>query len=69
MIDARRIGLVAGPLGFIITLLVAPPAFLGDLRTALGGAARQKLRGTLNKDLTHLPLAELAPHLAAIPRD
>ena len=50
-------------------LLVAPPAFLGDLRAALGDAARQKLRGSLNKDLTHLPLAELAPHLAAIPRD
>lgn len=44
-------------------LLVAPPAFLGDLREALGDAARRKLRGTLDKDLTALPLADLGPRL------
>ncbi|MGG5822317.1 host attachment protein [Falsiroseomonas sp. HW251] len=46
-------------------LLAAPPAFLGDLREALGEAARRKLHGTLAKDLTHVPLAELAMHLDA----
>jgi protein required for attachment to host cells len=44
-------------------LLVAPPAFLGDLREALGDAARRKLQGTLDKDLTALKLAELGPRL------
>ncbi len=47
-------------------LLVAPPAFLGDLREALGDAARRKLRGTLDKDLAALPLADLGPRLAEV---
>ncbi len=47
-------------------LLVAPPAFLGDLREALGDAARRKLLGTLDKDLAALPLADLAPRLAEL---
>ncbi|MBU8541445.1 host attachment protein [Falsiroseomonas tokyonensis] len=44
-------------------LLVAPPTFLGNLRASLGHAARGKLHGTLDKDLTQLPLAELAERL------
>jgi protein required for attachment to host cells len=47
-------------------VLVAPPPFLGDLREELGDAARRKLRGTLDKDLTHAPLAELSGQLDAI---
>lgn len=47
-------------------ILVAPPAFLGDLRAELGHAARSKLLGTLDKDLTRLPMAELVPHLAEL---
>jgi protein required for attachment to host cells len=47
-------------------VIVAPPAFLGDLRAGLGDATRQRLRGSLDKDLVHHPLAELVPHLEAI---
>lgn len=47
-------------------LLVAPPAFLGDLRAELGDAVQAKLGGTLDKDLTKLPLAEIAAHLDGI---
>jgi protein required for attachment to host cells len=47
-------------------LIAAPPAFLGDLRAELGDAARAKLRGTLDKDLTRLPPAEIAAHLDGI---
>ena len=47
-------------------LLVAPPPFLGDLRASLGKAARGKLHGTLDKDLTHAPLAEVAAQLDAV---
>ena len=48
-------------------LLVAPPAFLGDLREALGEAARRRLAGTLDKDLTRHKLAGLAVQLDAMP--
>lgn len=44
-------------------VLVAPPAFLGDLRAALPEAATRALIGTLDKDLTRLPLREITPHL------
>lgn len=47
-------------------VLVAPPGFLGDLRAALGDAARAKLLGSLDKDLTKAPLAELARHLDGV---
>lgn len=47
-------------------VLVAPPAFLGDLRAALPHAAQRALLGTLDKDLTRHPLAEVVPHLAEL---
>lgn len=50
-------------------LLVAPPAFLGDLRAALGQEAARRLRGSLDKDLTHAPLADIAAHLDDIRRE
>jgi protein required for attachment to host cells len=50
-------------------LLVAPPPFLGDLRAALGRATTGKLSGTLDKDLTHAPLAEVVAHLDGIGPD
>lgn len=50
-------------------LLVAPPPFLGDLRAALGRATTGKLHGTLDKDLTHAPLADVVAHLGAIGPD
>ncbi|WP_237213451.1 host attachment protein [Falsiroseomonas oryziterrae] len=49
-------------------LLVAPPSFLGDLRASLGEATRRKLYGTLDKDLTHAPLADVAAQLEAVRR-
>lgn len=51
---------------FARLLLVAPPPFLGDLRACLGKATRRKLHGTLDKDLTHAPLAEVAAQLDAL---
>jgi protein required for attachment to host cells len=65
---AARLDEAAGGARYAHLLLVAPPAFLGDLRAALGDASRRLLRGSLNKDLTHLSAAEIASHLAAIPR-
>jgi protein required for attachment to host cells len=47
-------------------LLVAPPAFLGLLRAALGDAARRRLHGSLDKDVAHAALADIAAHLDAV---
>jgi protein required for attachment to host cells len=47
-------------------VLVAPPAFLGDLRDVLGEEARKRLAGSLDKDLTKHALADLAPLLDSI---
>ena len=44
-------------------ILVAPPQALGLLRKALPAAVAGKVTGELGKDLTHLPNAELPPHL------
>lgn len=43
--------------------IMAPPRFLGHLREELGRAARQALHGTLDKDLTKAPVAEIVGHL------
>ncbi len=45
-------------------VLVAPPATLGHIRAALKPATRKLVGAEINKDLTHLPVDELAPHLA-----
>lgn len=37
MIDARKIGLMAGPLGMVVTLLVAPPAGMPDTAWSAAG--------------------------------
>ncbi|WP_372618156.1 host attachment protein [Falsiroseomonas sp.] len=47
-------------------LLVAPPAFLGDLRAELGDVARARLRGTLDKDLAKHPLGEVVELLEGV---
>jgi protein required for attachment to host cells len=44
-------------------LLVAPARALSDLRAALGGAARAKLAGTIEKDLVNVPDHALHAHL------
>jgi protein required for attachment to host cells len=53
---------------FAALVLVAPPAFLGELRAELGPAAGRKLAGSLDRDLVKLPLADIAAHLDAIAR-
>jgi protein required for attachment to host cells len=45
-------------------VLVAPPAFLGDLRQALSDRLRQVIEAEIAKDLTKMPEAELHEHLA-----
>lgn len=47
-------------------VVVAPPKALGNLRTELTGAARAKVVGELNKDLTHVPVHDLAAHLGSV---
>ena len=46
-------------------VIVAAPRALGDLRTLLPRAARDKVSGELDKDLTRLSEADLAQHLEA----
>jgi len=43
--------------------IMAPPRFLGYLRDGLGQATRLALRGTLNRDFTKAPVAEIVSHL------
>jgi protein required for attachment to host cells len=45
-------------------VLVAPPRFLGELRSSLPPKARKAIARELPKDLTKVPLAELDAHLA-----
>jgi len=47
-------------------VVVAPPKALGNLRAELTDAARKKIVGELNKDLTHVPIHDLAAHLGSV---
>jgi protein required for attachment to host cells len=47
-------------------ILVAPPPFLGDLRAALFGRAKEIVVGSLDKDLTRMPLATIRDHLVEV---
>jgi protein required for attachment to host cells len=60
---AARLEAAAEARRFARLILVAPPAFLGHLRDALGDATRQRLRGSLDHDLTKAPLAEIVARL------
>jgi protein required for attachment to host cells len=60
---AERIEAAAEAKRFARLIIVAPPSFLGHLRDALGDATRQRLRGSLDLDLTKAPLAEIVAHL------
>ena len=44
-------------------VLVAEPRFLGLLRGALDGVTATTVAGTVSKDLAHLEVRDLAPHL------
>ncbi len=46
--------------------LVAPPHFLGLLRSELDKKVQQTVQGTLDRDLVHLALHELKPHLEGL---
>jgi protein required for attachment to host cells len=45
-------------------VIVAPPRVLGELRKQLSAKARSKVKGELDKDLTHHPLPEIEKALA-----
>ncbi|MGF1641380.1 MAG: host attachment protein [Rhodospirillales bacterium] len=45
-------------------VLVAPPAILGKLRTALKARTRRLIAAEIGKDLTRLSLREMPQHLA-----
>jgi protein required for attachment to host cells len=47
-------------------VLVAPPVTLGNIRAALKPATRKLVAAEINKDLTHLPVDKLEPHLAGV---
>ena len=49
-------------------VVVAPPKALGDLRAKFSDALRNRVTAELNKDLTKVPVHDLAPHLAEILR-
>lgn len=47
-------------------VVVAPPKALGSLRAALSENVQSKVTGELNKDLTHVPIHDLAEHLGSV---
>ena len=47
-------------------VIAAPPRMLGLLRDRLRGAPQAALLADLDKDLVHLPLRDLGPHLDGI---
>ena len=49
-------------------VVVAPPKALGDLRREFSDALRDRVTAELHKDLTKVPVHDLASHLAEILR-
>jgi protein required for attachment to host cells len=49
-------------------VLVAPPQALGDLRSELGSHAQKRVMGEMDKDLTHVAIHDLPPHLSDVIR-
>lgn len=47
-------------------VLVAPPTSLGTLRAQLSGPLAAKVTGEINKDLTKVPVHDLAGHLGSV---
>ena len=45
-------------------IIIAPPQFLGDLRSTMSDNVRKLVDQEINKDLTALPAHELESHLA-----
>ena len=59
----RHLDLGASTRSFEHLVLVAPPAFLGRLRTGLSEPTRKRVTAELNKDLTQLDVSEIRTHL------
>lgn len=51
--------------GYEAIVLVAPPKALADLRSAISANVRATVIGELDKDLTGMPVDEIARHLTA----
>jgi len=54
----------AGSFDYLV--LVAPPEFLGNLRSALGAGLASAIVGDLAKDLTHVPTSDIAAHFQGL---
>lgn len=50
---------------FKAIVLVAPPRALAEIRDTLSDKVRASIVGELDKDLTHLPIADITRYLAA----
>ncbi len=47
-------------------VIVAPPTALGTLRARISGPLAAKITGELNKDLTKVPVHDIAKHLVGV---
>ena len=63
---AARLQALAASVPFDRLPLIAPPAMLSDLRTALGDELKKRVHVEIDKDLTKLPEAELITRLGTI---
>lgn len=60
---ARKLDAEAASGSFEQLVLVAPPQTLGEIRSALKPATAKRISAEIDKDLTHVPIPELASHL------
>jgi protein required for attachment to host cells len=51
--------------GFDAVVLIAPPRALADLRDVISDSVRAAVVGELDKDLTGMPIDDIARHLAS----
>lgn len=51
--------------GFACVVLIAPPKALAELRAVISDSVRASVVGELDKDLVHLPVADIGRHVAA----
>jgi protein required for attachment to host cells len=65
---AERLDHAAEAKAFDKLVLVAPPDTLGDLRAELGKHGTAKITAEVGKDLTSVPVSNLADHLSDIIR-
>ena len=63
---ARKLDAEAARGSFEKLVLVAPPQTLGEIRAALKPATAKRLAAEIDKDLTHVPIPELASHLKGV---